>query len=247
MTDNHLVPQSVDGGTVHRYRLDDEDGNVVVWLPVPTELARLFVEQIERDVQAMRAAVEERGGVIAPQDLFAPMRYSQQGIELLEEYQRVLKGAAAKVKALLEEIAADAVGADQDGKPVAPVTVPDRDGDISIRPTFKNTYTITPEQVLPAFASMFADQHVDAVISRVRVGGGTVEQVRAAVGAAMAEAVTDALMAADQLGKFELQVSKVRAYRDHLSREGFDSAASVVGAAIHKSRDYAGLDVKRKQ
>lgn len=247
MTGKSLEPQPIPGGITQRYRLDDENGNVVVWLPVPAELARLFVEQIERDVQGMRETVEARGGVIAPQDLFTPMRYTQQGIELLEEYQRFLKGAAAKIKALLEEITADAVGADDDGKPVAPVTVPDRDGDIAIRPTFKNTYSITPEQVLPAFASMFADQAVDNVINRVRVGGGTVEQVRAGVGALIAEAVTDALMAVEQLGKFELQVSKVRAYRDHLSREGHDSAASIVDAAIHKSRDYAGLEAKRKQ
>lgn len=247
MTGKNLEPQSVDGGIVHRYRLDDETGQPVVWLPVPSELGRLFVEQIERDVQGMREALEARGGVVAQQDVYAPLRYIQQGIELLGEYQRVLKRAATDIKGLMEEVAADGVGADTDGKPVAPMTVPDRDGDISIRPEFKNTYTITPEQVLPAFASMFADQHVDAIDSALEVDLEADPVKRARVGAIMAEAIADALAAVGQLGKFELQVTKVRAYRDHLAREGHDNAASIVDKAIHKHRDYGGLKVERKK
>jgi hypothetical protein len=252
MTGKNLEPQAVDGGIVHRYRLDDETGQPVVWLPVPSELGRLFAEQIERDVQGMREAIEHRGGVVAQQDVYAPLRYIQQGIELLGEYQRVLKRAATDIKRLMEEVAADGVGADDDGKPVAPMTVPDRDGDISIRPEFKNTYTITPEQVLPAFASMFADAHADAVINQViesasPVNGDCLNGVRAKVGALLAEAITDALAAVDQLGKFELQVTKVRAYRDHLAREGHDNAASIVDKAIHKARDYSGLKVERRK
>lgn len=246
MTDTTPVP-AIDG-----FQLQDRDGAVATTLPVPAELARMIREHVERDVARLRDGIEERGGVLAVQDVFRPLRHLQQADELVADYVRVLGNVRKGIKLLIEEVAADGVGADGDGKPVHTITVPDQDGDISIRPQFKNTYTIQMEQVLPAFASMFADQHADAVIDQViesanPIDGDDLPGVRAKVGALIAEAIADALASVGQLGKFEPQVTKVRAYADHLARESHDNAAAIVSSAIIKSRDYDSIKVERKK
>jgi hypothetical protein len=229
------------------YQIVNDDGDTVVMLPLPGDLGRAIQAHVERDVAALRAGAEARGGVLAPQDLFRPLRHLRQADELLAEYMRVLGEVRKAFALLIEEVAADAVGADADGKPTGTVTVPDQDGDITVRPQFRNSYTITPEVVLPAFAAMFADQHADAVLAAAgSMSTPDIHEYRNAVGAAMAEAIADALANAHQLGKYDLQVSKVRAYADHLARTGHDSAASVVEKAIHKTRDYTGIKVERK-
>jgi hypothetical protein len=74
---------------------------------------------------------------------------------------------------------------------------------------------------------------------------GTAQQ-GAAVGVAVAEAIVDALSNVGQLGKFEPQVSKVRAYAKDLARNGEDRAASIVAAAITTKTTYNGVKVERK-
>lgn len=232
------------------YHLTDDTGEVVTVLPLPKALGEMIQGHVERDVQRHRAALATRGGMIGPHDLFEPMRHVQEAVELAADYASSFKRLADRLTQLLEELAADAVGADNDGKPVKGLTVPDADGDIKVTPGFRNTYSIQPQQVLPAFAAMFAEAHVDAVTQRhlnALAQDTPADVYRAEIGAAIAEAITEALLAAEQLGKFELQVSKVRAYADDLSRNGHDSAASVVASAIHKDRSYAGLKVERKK
>jgi hypothetical protein len=217
-------------------------------IPLPGELVQLIRGHVEADVAAMRQLIEQRGGVHAPADVYGILRYLSATDELLAEYARLI-GVVRKetLKPLTEEVLADGVGADTDGKPVGSLTVPDAAGDIRITRKSRNVHTITPEAILPAFASMFADQHVDAVLNATDTTPGmTAEQHRAAVGVAIAEAIVDALNNVGELGKFEPQVSKVRAYADALARAGHDNASSVVSMAIRTTREYDGISTERK-
>jgi hypothetical protein len=231
---------------LHGYRLMNGDGAVVAVLPPPNELAGFLRQHIELDIAQLRAAVEARGGVLAVADTFTQQRHLQQAEELLGEYERKLKDLRKVVRQLQEEVLADAVGADGKGVPLGNLTVPDAEGDVKITRRFANSYAIDTAPLFQAFASMFADQHADAVARSLGVEVGSDPQHRALVGVAIAEAIVEALGSIGELGKFEAQVSKVRAYADALARGGHDAAASVVSQAIAKTREYQGVNVERK-
>lgn len=233
-------------GPMAGFTLLNEDGELVAALPQPADLAAMIITHIENDVAALRAGIEHSGGIVSPADVFEIHRHVQQAAELVAEYLRKLKDVSTHLKGIQEEALADATGADDQGNPLSSLIVPDADGDIKITRRSKNTHTITPEQVLPAFASMFADQHVDQIMDAM---DGTIPnsaEERARVGVAVAEAILDALGSIKELGKFDPQVTKVRAYADHLARNGQDGAAGIVRAAITTTREYDGITVERK-
>lgn len=244
MTDNNPAVASPRGFT-----LLNMQSQPAFTLPQPSDLAAMITTHVEGDVAALRAGIEHRGGVVTPADTFEIHRHIQQAAELIAEYLRKFKDVATHLKGLQEEALADATGADAQGNPLSSLTVPDRDGDIRITRKTKNTHTISAEQVLPAFASTFADQHADAVaaIARREVGEfASAAELRAAIGVSVAEAILDALNSVGELGKFDPQVTKVRAYADHLARSGQDAAAGIVRKAIATTREYDGITVERK-
>lgn len=56
----------------------------------------------------------------------------------------------------------------------------------------------------------------------------------------------NAMRALVQCGKFEPQVTKVRAYADSLARQGEDGLAAAVNSAINKTVKLKGVKVGRK-
>lgn len=248
-----LLPVKGTGAELNGFHLLDAEGSLVAVVPPPAEFASYVKAHVEADLQQLRQAVEERGGVLAAADTFEQHRHLQRAEELLAEYERQAKNLRKHIKLMAEEVLADAVGEDDKGTPMENLTVPDRDGDIRISRKFENSYSIDPAALFQAFASMFADQHADAIQEAAdrRLDdtqlGTLVEQRRALVGVAVAEAIVDALSNVGELGKFEPQVSKVRAYADALARGGYDSASSVVSAAITRTREYKGVAVERKR
>lgn len=231
------------------FRILDKDAHEALSAADPARVGAVVRAEVERTVAEMRAAIEATGGVLSPADTFRVQRYLQGVSEKLGEYERVFKGVRGHIKKLVEEVLADAVG-EQDGVPAEGLTVPDRDGDIRISLDTTREYTISTDMLLPAFASMFAEQHTDAMmgvlgdVAAETVAGRAYERAR--VGTALAEAIVDALSNVGQLGKFEPQVSKVRAYAKDLARNGEDRAASIVAAAITTKTTYNGVKVERK-
>jgi hypothetical protein len=231
------------------FRIIDKDAQEVLSAADPVRVAAAVRAEVERTVAEMRAALEAAGGVLSPADTFRVQRYLQEVSEKLAEYERVFKGVRGHIKLLVAEVLADAVG-EQDGIPAEGLTVPDRDGDIRISLDTTREHTISEEMLLPAFASMFAEQHAEAIMRAydqvaTRTTNGP-EDERARVGVAVAEAIVDALSNVGQLGKFEPQVTKVRAYAKDLARNGEDRAASIVAAAITTKTTYNGVKVERK-
>jgi hypothetical protein len=227
------------------FRIIDKDAQEVLSAADPGRVAAAVRAEVERTIAEMRSAVEVTGGVLSPADTFRMQRYMQEVSEKLGDYERAFKAVRGYIKLLVEEVLADAVG-EQDGVPTEGLTVPDRDGDIRISLDTTREHTINADMLLPAFASMFAEQHADAVMNAaVGENNGTAQQ-GAAVGVAVAEAIVDALSNVGQLGKFEPQVSKVRAYAKDLARNGEDRAASIVAAAITTKTTYNGVKVERK-
>lgn len=237
------------------FRILDKDAHEALSAADPARVGAVVRAEVERTVTEMRATLEATGGVLSPADTFRVQRYLQGVSEKLAEYERVFKRVRADIKLLVAEVLADAVG-EQDGVPTEGLTVPDRDGDIRIGLDTTREHTINQDMLLPAFASMFAEEHVDHIMQTYKATDpehaccasdpSTVQAHRAAVGVAIAEAVAAALISIDQLGKFEPQVSKVRAYAKDLARNGEDRAASIVAAAITTKTTYNGVKVERK-
>jgi hypothetical protein len=249
MNPYELLPVKGAGAELNGFHLLDRAGNLMAVVPTGAEFASLLKGHVETDLQLLREGVAARGGVLAAADTFEQHRHLQRAEELLAEYERQIKNLRKHVKLMAEEVLADAVGEDDKGTPMENLTVPDRDGDIRISRKFENSYSIDPTALFQAFASMFADQHADAVAHTVGVDleAENWPGQRAALGVAVAEAIVDALDNVGELGKFEPQVSKVRAYAQALARGGHDGPSAIVSAAIVKTREYKGVSVERKQ
>jgi hypothetical protein len=170
-----------------------------------------------------------RGEVHAPEDVFATVRWIQATAESLAAYAKAFAGAAKLCETYAEDELLAAVG-ESDGIPTRPLTVPDADGDIVLSVDQPNRYLIDLDTVLSAVA-----------YSSLRVGYTLAEQE------ALAGLLIKAMKALLALGKFEPQVSKIRALAAQLARDGEDQISSVVTGSVTKTRAYKGVNITRKK
>lgn len=194
-------------------------------LPDPHDLKRVVKARIEAATEEFR---QQRGNVHLPEDTFDLHRRLQATKEQCEQYARGFKEAAKLIGQLQLEELETAVG-EQDGVPMQGLTVPAADGDIRLTPEFENQHTIDRGQVC------------GAIIANV-LGSAQVESFPQPIHEALHEllwaAVTAALHRLEQAGKWEPQISKVKALADNWSREGDDSSAAVLRTAIRSKRVY---------
>lgn len=188
-------------------------------LPTPTELRRMIRDALESSYQALVAA---RGDVHTPEDTFDLHRKLAHTRENFTDWAAAFRDGAKRIAGMQEEQLIDAMG-EQDGVPLAGLTVPDREGDIRVALDTARTHTIDVDQLM-----------------RVVAARAVARDMRGEVGntaALIIQSIQDFL----ELGKFEAQVSKVTAYAKQVARDGDDKLASVVSSAVRTTTDYKGV------
>lgn len=201
-------------------------------LPAPATLKRSLAELLQRNYLE---ATSLRGAVHVPEDTYAIQRQLAGVLELFAEYATAFGQLRKLVADLQQEELVEAVG-EQQGRPNQGIMVPDPEGDFRLGPAFANSYTIDLEQLIAVVAirspelNALTDQLTGAPL---KAADWDVDLAKTAIWLLLG------------MGKFDPQVSKVRAYADGLSREGRDDLASILKGAIQKTRDYKGVKFER--
>lgn len=190
----------------------------------PVQLQRALKDRIQGAYALLYA---ERGTVHTPEDTFEMQRRLVTTDEQFKGYMAAFREARKVLAQLQEEELVEARG-EQDGIPLDGLTVPDAEGDIRISLDAPAVYDIDLQQLLAVLMANILDKAPVA---------DDVDLIPYAV----QETVTALL----SWGKFEPQVSKVKAWGDTLARSGRDQDASVVSGAITKRNPYKGVKFER--
>ena len=199
--------------------------------PDPQDLKRVVKERIE---EAYAAAVAERGEVRQAEDTYQVQRRLQATYEQLDAYKRGFGDAGKVIRKMQEEQLLDAVG-EQDGIPLSGLTIPTADGDIRVTPEFKRDNIIDPEQVRSVIAAQAA-RNVNALI--VAEHGDPEAHIGGMDETELAAVIDEAFGALIGCGKFEPQVTRVKATAAEFARAGDDKMAAALAEAIKVKQTY---------
>lgn len=221
-------------------------------LPEPVEFTRLFKLGIERAFAVARAELGENP---TREDTFALHRTLAKGFELAKGYKGAFEAGRKLFGDLQAELLADAVG-EQDGVPVSDLTVPDAEGDITLKVGSSNVHTIDEEGLKAAVAAQvigrdepegLASTEIMSLTTFVRdLVNGDASEDPERLGDVLAEALMSAMDAYAALGSFKPQVSKVREFAAEVARAGDDPLSGAVLETISTKRRLDGVTMTRK-
>lgn len=206
------------------------------WSTVPALVENLprpnlLQAQLRQNIQEAYAQLfAERGEVHVPEDTWDMHRRLARTEELFKGYVTAFNAARQTLAQLREEELIEARG-EQEGIPLDGMTVPDAEGDIRISLDAPAVYDIDMDQVLAVLSGMLTDEAATFETENL----GLVAWV---VGRTVGELLT--------MGKFEPQVSKIKAWGATLARNGRDQDAATVRGAISKRNPYRGVKFERK-
>jgi len=231
---------------------------LVEGLREPTELKRLLRQRVQEAHAELR---RERGEVTRPEDTYDMQRRLGQALDLFGGYATAFKDITALIKQLIEEELVDAVG-ESDGVPNQGITVPDAEGDVRLSLDMGNKHVIDEAQVMTVVGHHLAEAIMPALVDMFAEASAIGENAHKSNVAQMGEAIGVVLQRAKHnltvlvtatwqtlaldLGKVELQVSKVKAYANGIARRGDDQGAAVVNSAITTTQSYKGVKFERK-
>lgn len=197
-------------------------------LPDPRDLTRVVKERIEAATLHFR---EQRGTVTDATETYDLHRRLQATREKCADYKRGFGAAEKLIGELQREELETAVG-EQNGVPLAALTVPTAGGDITITPQFTNDHKINPDELIAVIVRKIRALHAGAmaVPDSISSDGLRVSALLAAAGEAI-----EMLLAC---GKFEPQITKVKAAADQLARAGDDALAGELLATIKTTRVF---------
>jgi hypothetical protein len=207
-------------------------------LPSAQSIAAVLRGQLNAAVLAER---QRRGTVALPEDIWPMLRALGRVVETCGEYSRAFGTAAKEAKAVAEEELIDAVG-ESDGVPNQGMTVPDAEGDVVVSLDTLNQHEYDRDALFGAVAF--------DVMENLEAVGHLLIALETSTDA-FTEAVTDLLILAFgrlcETGKFEPQVTKVRALLKTLGRQNnADGVVSSVTSTYRKRTIYKGVKVERK-
>lgn len=214
-------------------------------------LAAALRERVDAAVLQLR---DERGDVHAVEDVYPLVRWGQATAEKLNDYARAFAGAAAHLTGYVSDELVEAVG-ENDGVPARNLVVPDVDGtDIHLTAQTSNVYTIDADNVLAAAcADLVRDTDMAGELAAVLV---RLYSVAVPIPEDAEQAVYDeaegllvrfllaAVERARELGKLDLQVSKVRAFGKDVARRDTTLAATVT-TSVRSTTKFSGVKVER--
>lgn len=193
-------------------------------LAPPEVLGRELKQRIQT---AYAALYKARGEVQVPEDTYDMLRRLAAEWDRFKGYGRAFSDAVKLLAQLMEEELTEAVG-EQEGIPNQGLTVPDAAGDFRISLDTPRVYEIDMDQVWAVIQNSLED--------RAKIAG---------IAFPIPWAVHQVVNLLPQLGKFEPQVSKLKAYAATLARDGDDKAASVVSGAITSKTPFKGVKFER--
>jgi len=221
-------------------------------LPEPVEFTRLFKLGIER---AYAVAREELGPNPTAEQTYALHRTMAKGFDLAKGYKSAFEAGRKLFSELQAELLADAVG-EQDGVPNSNLTIPDAEGDITLKVGSSNVHTMDEEGLKAAVAARVighdrpetagsAESMSLTTFVRDLVNGDTTEDPER-LGEVLAEALMTGMDTYAELGSFKPQVSKVREFAAEVARAGDDPLSGAVLATIDTKRKLDGVTMTRK-
>lgn len=196
----------------------------------PTELKRALRERVQL---AYSTLARERGEVHVPEDTFDMQRRLGGAHDLFKGYQAAFAEVVKLLKQLMEEELVEAVG-EQDGIPNQGLTVPDTEGDIRLSRDEPKVYEIDLDQLVGVLVGV-----LELETAKTGLAFAAVEGVERTVHCTVKTLLS--------WGKFEPQVSKVKAYAATLARNGDDRASSIVTGAITEKSPYRGVKFERRK
>lgn len=212
--------------------------------------------------QALRARVDaavfelrqERGDVHAVEDVFPLVRWGQATAEKLNDYARAFATAAEHLTGYVSDELVEAVG-ERDGLPARNLVVPDVDGtDIHLTAQTSNVYLIDADNVLAAaVADLVRETDMAGELAAVLVKLYSVavpvpedreQAVYDEAEGLLVRFLLDGIERARDLGRLDLQVSKVRAFGKDVARRD-TSLAATVSTSVRSTTKFNGVKVQR--
>lgn len=193
-------------------------------LPDPQALKRVVKERIQQAYTDLHAA---RGEVLKPEDTYDLHRRLQATREQMDAYARGFKDVSTLIGQLQEEELVEAVG-EQDGIPMSGLTIPTAGGDIVVAPAFKRVNDIEPQAVQTAIVNGVTESWIEAIEHAAVHSADKLEEN-------LREMLQQALTALIGTGKWEPQVTKLKATAGEWARAGHDDLAGALMKA-HKIR-----------
>lgn len=205
-------------------------------LPDPQALKRVVKERIEQAYADLYAA---RGKVLSPEDTFDLHRRLQATAEQMDSYARGFKDVAALIRQLQQEELVEAVG-EQDGVPLSGLTIPTAGGDIVVKPEFKRQNDIDAAKVQAAIIDGITTAWMEPIEHAAVHSSETLEEN-------LRELLEQALTALVGTGKFEPQVSKLKATAAEWARIGRDDMAAELMRSLQVRQKFQDrVTVERK-
>lgn len=210
-------------------------------LPLPHLLKKQVLEAVDGGYNTL---VRARGDVTRPEDTYEVQRRLAKATESLKAFEDAFKAGRVAVAEYQRSEFELALG-DREVAPREHMTVPDADGDLRVGAHTENVYAIDPD----ALMNVCITSTMGSLVSWVEdiVNGDDPETPPEQLESVLVNAMLDAMHALVQCGKFDPQVTKVKAYADSLARAGSDDLAAVVNSAIKKTVKLKGVKVERKE
>lgn len=205
-------------------------------LPDPQALKRVVKERIQQAYADLYAA---RGKVLSSEDTFDLHRRLQATAEQMDSYARGFKDVAALIRQLQQEELVEAVG-EQDGVPLSGLTIPTAGGDIVVKPEFKRQNDIDAAKVQAAIIDAITTAWMEPIEHAAVHSSETLEEN-------LRELLEQALTALVGTGKFEPQVSKLKATAAEWARIGRDDMAAELMRSLQVRQKFQDrVTVERK-
>lgn len=220
-------------------------------LPSAQSIAAVLRGQLNAAVLAER---QRRGFVTLPEDTYPMQRALARVVETCGEYSRAFGTAAKEARAVAEEELIDAVG-ESDGVPNQGITVPDAEGDVLISLDTVNTHEYDRDALFGAVVfevmeTLEAHQAVLNVLGDAYAEPADEDDAQTlheGLDELLVDLLSMALQRLCEAGKFEPQVTKVRALLKQIGRLGTaDGVVSTVTSTYRKRVIYRGVKVERK-
>lgn len=222
-------------------------------LPTAKDLKRQVLEAIDGGYTLL---AEARGEVTRPEDTYEVQRRLAGAEETLRDFERAFAEGRKVINSYQKEEFELALGG-QEVTPQQSMNIPDAEGDLRVAADTENKYAIDVHALIIAAAAMAFDgrdpsiapltgglHRIDTQVENVVNGDSEIEpEMLAEVLVEYAISTAYALL---QCGKFEPQVTKVRAFADATARDGDDKLAATINSAIVKTVKLKGVKVERK-
>lgn len=216
-------------------------------LPTAKDLKRQVLEAIDGGYTLL---VEARGEVTRPEDTYEVQRRLAGAEETLRDFERAFAEGRKVINSYQKEEFELALGS-REVTPRESMNVPDAEGDLRVAADTSNVHVIDVDALISACCASVIGTgapgtSLDAWVTDV-VNGDTDPYVDPEqLPDILAEALSIGMRTLIACGKFEPQVTKVRAYADTLARSGDDHLAATVNSAIDTTVKLKGVKVERK-